>query len=53
MAVETNLSTKLPVADRTREAEEESSVGGALAVAFRWARSMYTLHPCPFQDFCV
>ena len=36
MADETNLSSKLPVADRTRE--EESSVGDALALAFRCAR---------------
>ena len=38
MADETNLSSKLPVADRTREVyEEESSVGDALALAFRCA----------------
>ena len=36
MVDETNLSSKLPVADRTRS-EEESSVGDALALAFRCA----------------
>ena len=35
MADETNLSSKLPVADRS---EEESSVGDALALAFLCAR---------------
>ena len=35
MADETNLSSKIPVADRTLESEEESSVGDALALAFR------------------
>ena len=38
MADETNLSFKLPVADRTKRSEEESSVGDALALAFRCAR---------------
>ena len=39
MADETNLSSKLPVADRTRDQnKEESSVGDALALAFRCAR---------------
>ena len=37
MADVTNLSSKLPVVDRTREAEEESSVGDALALAVCWA----------------
>ena len=39
MADETNLSSKLPVADSTKErSEEESSVGDALALAFCCAR---------------
>ena len=38
MTDETNLSSKLSVADRTREVEEESSVGDAVALAFRCAR---------------
>ena len=39
MADETNLSSKLPVADRTREVcEKKSSVGDALALVFRCAR---------------
>ena len=31
MADDTNFSSKLPVADRTRESKKESSVGDALA----------------------
>ena len=38
MADETNLSSKLPVANRTERSEEESSFGDALALAFRSAR---------------
>ena len=38
MADETNLSSKLPVADRTREVWGRSSVGDVLALAFRCAR---------------
>ena len=41
MVDETNLSSKLPVADRTIKqemSEEESSVGDALSLAFRCAR---------------
>ena len=37
MADETNLSSELPVAEQERS-EEESSVGDALALAFRCAR---------------
>ena len=38
MADETNLSSKLPVADRTREVWGRNTVGDALALAFRCAR---------------
>ena len=37
MADETNLSSKLPVAEQKRS-DEDSSVGEALALAFRCAR---------------
>ena len=35
MADETTLSSKLPDADKTRMSKEESSVGDAIALAFR------------------
>ena len=37
MADEINLSSKQPVVDSTDRSEEESSVGDALALAFRYA----------------
>ena len=38
MIDEINLSSKLPIADRTREVKEDSSVSDALALAFRCVR---------------
>ena len=38
MADETNLSSKLPIAERS---EEESSVGDALALAFRYTIEVF------------
>ena len=78
MADETNLSSKLPVADRTssklpvadrrgERSKEESSVGDALALAFRCACFCSTslirfasyspaspfMRPCHFAQFCA